>query len=466
MLNYSFYPFKKKLEEIDGDDLMLLKEVSEGWYVDYKVQCIKIPDLAKHLSAFANQYGGWLIIGVSEDKNGLRTAAGFPGVDVDDVEKISREIREASSAHSNPVILYEEKIIKGPVAEVGLEEGKAIVIIGIPMSMNSPHIHSSGRIYRRVADQSKPKEEKDRHILDDLWKRGVERKKKVARLLTDVPRLPEQQKNSPFAHIYFKPRYGQMPPAKMLEFSEFAKIVTNAEKDVVGVHAPMTAISTAPNGFVARQIEGNDPSRAALSIRWWNNGVVRFDIPLNSYDLHRFLNTHNENKYALEYRRLAVEAGYKELTIVDYSVFIQIVASLTNYYLRFLKITGDNRDVYSCFTLRNVFYTAPYIDSEGFLNRVKEHSIPLVFEENIVIPEEPSEDSMMLHRSETRDGDYDDGNEYQMLVYKFAVGIFYNVLQSVGAVGDAASFTADIEAWGFDKIGGSRQKTESESNCF
>jgi hypothetical protein len=55
-------------------------------------------------------------------------------------------------------------------------------------------------------------------------------------------------------------------------------LVRNAKKEIVGLHAPMEAISTTSDGFIARQIKGNDPSMATLAMRWWHDGTVRFDI--------------------------------------------------------------------------------------------------------------------------------------------------------------------------------------------
>ena len=111
MLNYSYYPFKNKLDNLNYTDLKGLEQVAEGWYIDYKRQGLKIIDYAKHISGFANQYGGWLIIGIDESSNGKRTAEKFLGVSLDEVEKISTELREAVSAHINPEVLYEEKSI-------------------------------------------------------------------------------------------------------------------------------------------------------------------------------------------------------------------------------------------------------------------------------------------------------------------------------------------------------------------
>jgi hypothetical protein len=217
------------------------------------------------MSAFSNQYGGWLVIGVSEKKDGSRTADEFLGIEKIEVEKNTIALREAASAHVSPEVLYEEKVIEGPIDEIGLAEGKAIVVVGIPRSVSPPHIHSSGRIYRRIADQSKPKEETDRYILDELWNRGEEHRKKNAKLLTEIPELPECQSDSSWAYIHFKPSERQLPPNKLLAFDEFVRIVKNSDKSMNGAHAPMSAAHSALNGYVARQIEHNNPSLASLT---------------------------------------------------------------------------------------------------------------------------------------------------------------------------------------------------------
>ncbi len=447
MLNYSYNPFKNALEEIDGSDLLLLRDVAEGWYVDYKSLGLKIDDYGKHLAAFANQYGGWLIIGVTEKNDGSRTADKFVGIHNADVEKISLQLREAAASHVNPTVLYEEKIIKGPIEEIELENDKSIIIVGIPRSLNTPHIHSSGRIYRRLADQSKPKEETDRFILDELWKRGNEHQKNVTQFLTQIPRLPEKQSNSTWAHIFFKPSESQLPPKKDLEFNQFLDIVTNANDCVTSPYAPMQAIHTTAKGYVARQIENNDPSLAALAINWFNDGSVRLDIPLNCYDMPNFLETHDKNQFAEEYCRIAYEAGYRNMEIVDFSIFVKILAALSNCYLHMLEAIDDKRDIYSCFTLRNVFYTSPYVDSAKFIERIKKFSLPLTTEQEIVFPQEPTDENMFLHGIE-RPSSYE---EIFPLPIMFVLPIVFKVFNSVGIVQDIETFASDIDAWGFGK---------------
>ncbi|MGI2153315.1 AlbA family DNA-binding domain-containing protein [Shewanella oncorhynchi] len=464
MLNYSYYPFKNKIEEIDFNDLLILREVSEGWYIDYKVQGLKITDFAKHLSAFANQYGGWLIIGISEAPDGSRTASEFLGIPNEQLEKLSRDIREASAAHVNPEVLYEEKVIKGPLEDIGLAEGKSILVIGIPMSHNTPHIHASGRIYRRLADQSKPKEETDRYILDELWRRGKNHQDKIKDFLKNIPELPESQSDNPWVHIYFKPADGQLAPKKSLSFDEFSKIVRNTNNDILGVHAPMQAINTTANGFIARQIENNDPSLASLTIRWWHGGRVRFDIPLNQFDFKGFIATQERNKYAFDFCKLAHEVGFKDMKIVDYSMFIQILASLSISYIHMLNLTSDKRDIYSCYTLRNVFHTSPYVDSELFMKRIREFSLPLTVDRIISIPSEPTEETMFFHPHKDLHIEHDSYERNKAVPFIFSLPLIYQIFESVGIISNIDDLTKDNDIWGFSKVNNATNTVPNQTN--
>jgi hypothetical protein len=453
MLNYSYYPFKNILEDIGAEDLVLLKDVSEGWYIDYKVQSLKIPDLAKQLSAFANQYGGWLIIGVNEASDGSRTASEFVGIPASELEKVSRNIREASSAHVNPEVLYEEKVISGPIESIGLAEDKAIIIIGIPMSENTPHIHSSGRIYRRLADQSKPKEETDRYILDDLWKRGSDRKIKLRNFLTTTPAIPSSQSDSSWAYIFLKPSHSQKGSSKKLSFKDFSEVL-GAEnvKTMNGVKMKFDGIYSTSDGFIARNIGTNDPSLATTSFRWWHDGTVRLDIPLNKYDLFAFLNNSEKYKNGDDYYRLANEMGYENIDIVDYSIFWVITASMMNVYLQILDLLGDKRDVYSCFTIKNLFHTIPFIDSKFFMERARKHFIPLTVDKDIVSPKEPSEENMFLHRYSDRNVNIKCADEYSALPFVFSLPVIYRVLQSVGIINSYDDIKGDTDIFGFHNI--------------
>lgn len=73
-----FNPFGRPPETVTADHLSALLGVREGWYIDFKSELPEAKSIAKSVSSFANTYGGWLCVGVSEAvDNGHRT--GFAG---------------------------------------------------------------------------------------------------------------------------------------------------------------------------------------------------------------------------------------------------------------------------------------------------------------------------------------------------------------------------------------------------
>ncbi|MEP1740179.1 MAG: ATP-binding protein [Kangiellaceae bacterium] len=450
MLDYSFYPFKNSLEEIDSSDLELLKDCPEGWYLDYKSRPLKIVDYAKHIAAFANQYGGWLILGVTELEDGTKRPDRFDGFDAKELEKVATDIREASAAHINPPVLYEEKVVSGPIKSIGLEEGKSILVIGIPQSSNTPHIHSSGRVYRRLADQSKPKEINDRYTLDELWRRGLENRKELSAKLTNVPSLVNPK--GPFIHVYLSPSDSQAPPKKRLKFDKFVEIISGSEKIVKGISVPMDSIHSNSKGFIGRQIGNNDPSLNAVSINWHYDGSARLDIPLNTYDMSSFRECSSIFDHALRYLILAEKQGYQSMKIVDYSNFILVLTSLTNTYLHLLDEIDDRREVYSCFTIRNVFQTSPFLNSDKFIKRVKQYSFPLVNEDEIVFPQRPDYSNMILHSNKNRMNLKESNKAPELEAFFFAFPLFFGIFKSIGLATYHDDLLKDREAWGFDLI--------------
>jgi len=83
-----YYPIKN---QPDFESLIHIGETSECIHWDYK-QAFNSKDseaIAIDLAAFANTYGGTLLIGVAEKKeNGLKVASGFvPNIDVEEIKK-------------------------------------------------------------------------------------------------------------------------------------------------------------------------------------------------------------------------------------------------------------------------------------------------------------------------------------------------------------------------------------------
>ena len=45
MRHYNFNPFDKDIKDIETDDLAVLTDVCEGWYIDYKEKIIDLKNL-------------------------------------------------------------------------------------------------------------------------------------------------------------------------------------------------------------------------------------------------------------------------------------------------------------------------------------------------------------------------------------------------------------------------------------
>jgi|GEM_PF-7005316 len=180
MVDYN--PFEKPLHEVDFEDLESLGEnhVSEGYYVEYKRS---IPgsqpgySVAKVIASFANTYGGWFFLGITESFN---NEAGAPiGISLSDYPQPKETIRQWVRTQVDPNPDFESHLVQNPEFE-----DFAVVVILVPESNHTPHILADGVIYRRSGEESNPIEpETERWVLDRLYEGRAERERKRDRVL-------------------------------------------------------------------------------------------------------------------------------------------------------------------------------------------------------------------------------------------------------------------------------------------
>jgi hypothetical protein len=226
------HPFPKPLQDIVPADLLSLRDVSEGWYVEYKSTIIPPRSLAKSLSAFANQYGGYLFLGVEESSDGRNVAASFLGIDSSDVAKLEAALRDASRNSVSPHIYYQHRVLNGPEPQLGLQAGRAVVVVHVPQGPDAPYVHNDGKIYRRVGDASDPRPETDRTALDLLWQRGQRARNRLASFVEPTFRAGDEEDDTPLVHIFISHdplEAGDRRPA--LSFEDF--VSTMRTPDIV-----------------------------------------------------------------------------------------------------------------------------------------------------------------------------------------------------------------------------------------
>ena len=132
----------KPISDISYEDIKQLKVdcVEESDIIDYKREFSPDDSYLKHICAFANTRGGYLIFGVTEEGDGgPPTEINGIARDVINKEAIVNKIL----AHITPRLNVEMKAISIPNNE------KSILIIHIPDSYMRPHYNKDFRYYKR-----------------------------------------------------------------------------------------------------------------------------------------------------------------------------------------------------------------------------------------------------------------------------------------------------------------------------
>jgi predicted HTH transcriptional regulator len=163
-----YTPFTREFDDLDSNDLLVLYGVLEGWHVEYKREVPSASAIAKSITAFANTYGGWLILGVGEKSREEAVAGSFLGIEESDADGFLQRIRQSVANHCQPAPYFRTKLVRGAAESIGLEAGRCVIVCHVPWGPEAPYVHKDGRIYRRVGDGSEPRAENDRFVLDQL----------------------------------------------------------------------------------------------------------------------------------------------------------------------------------------------------------------------------------------------------------------------------------------------------------
>jgi hypothetical protein len=375
-MNFRYNPFSCELADVSAAELSGLREVSEGWYVEYKSQPISVKAFGKSLSAFANQYGGWLIIGVAADQNTL-CATAFPGVLKEDVPRVLQALRNSAKDTLNPEVFYETRVFDGPVNEIELDPARSIVVVRIPPGVDTPHVHIDGRIYRRVGDASDPRPENDRVILERLWRKGDRVRQRLAEFVTRTPVTSQAEENQPFLHLALL-----SDPYQVKEhwypkgFSEFvAQMRTNP--------IPFDNFFSRAQGFVARQVADNQANRRVFTWEFSRNCDSFVTMPINSYTAPDYLAGYGT---APEFIAVVNEAALTGVRFLDLNAIFSAVGAIASRHRKLVEEAEIMGPFFVKAHLENVWRTVPFIDMSSYIAHVREYGIPVVQDESVLVP--------------------------------------------------------------------------------
>ncbi|MBC7163213.1 MAG: ATP-binding protein [Immundisolibacter sp.] len=398
MQGYS--PFDKPLRDLQSADLKALKQASEGWYIEYKRETPNAVAIAKSLSAFANTYGGWLFLGVQEESKVNPVAGEFPGLPRDEVDSSLQRLRKSAVDHLNPTPHFETKVLWGPDSEVGLAEGRAVICAWIPQSSSAPHIHRTGQIYRRVSDASEPKAENDRFVLDQLWRRGDDIKHTHKDWYDRDPEFSTQEKSQPYVRLMLIADRWAERGLWIDVHDDQVRAALGEPGEVIGI--PFDTVHTSSDGFIGRQLKGNDPQNLTLTWRLRRSLVSDVFIPLPLFQPdHRALLAQDLDGYMHTQRFIDLLGRYNTnaLRIVDLNYVFSVLIGVAEIQERLCKLAGWSESYHLKVKLLNCWRTIPYIDVADVLDRFETYGPPMCLDSVAAFPRLPGpEDYLEIFR--------------------------------------------------------------------
>jgi Putative DNA-binding domain len=138
---------------VDGTPEGLLLELKEQW---------RMESVSKAVCAFANAFGGLLIIGAAQAPDG--SIAAYPGLDSG--REWALLVKDAIIGHVSPLPAWGVVVVEDPD-----DPGRVVIVVRTQASARTPHIvTSSGVIYQRSPAGSDPI--RDAATVRDLAERG------------------------------------------------------------------------------------------------------------------------------------------------------------------------------------------------------------------------------------------------------------------------------------------------------
>lgn len=151
----------KQWNQINKEDIEILLacDDDENFFFEYKNDDVSTKKLIKEVSAFANTYGGYIIIGIDDDKK-------ISGCTKWNEQRIHITIHDDIT----PIPNFDVK-------KITIDKERAIYIIKVEEGSLPPYITNTGKIYERVSSGSFPINESSKLI--QLYYKREEQNKKI-----------------------------------------------------------------------------------------------------------------------------------------------------------------------------------------------------------------------------------------------------------------------------------------------
>lgn len=436
----NFSPFDKNITDLKETDLSVLidKEISEGWYIEYKREVPKINSkldnikIAKSVSSFANTKGGWIFYGIeTDDKN---KPASFCGIDIKEFKNFEDQISQVINANISPKPYYHFK-------QITLENNKTVFIIKVEESPTPPYITSQGVIYQRENNESKPI--KDRYIIEKLNEKTNEYNLAIERFSKfDLGETRGQSESyQTFIELFIFPLPFNDFEFKSFSSSEFFKNIANrfyqhinlnfgssGDNSAITLNIDFNSIFSSDGSLIIRPLNENNLIYKSTTVELFKNGNLKFLLPVHEFDANNIPKKYKDSKtleYILDkyspmetvdqndYRMNLGNSKYdlppiKKRKVTDFVNHVKFIDGLDIIFtiliiiIKYKQVLKDNdfdfdNEIGFRIKIKDCWRKFVFFDNEEYLEMLKLYNIPLSPKNEINMPEFKDGNSYILN---------------------------------------------------------------------
>jgi hypothetical protein len=384
-----YNPFEKNIEELTIDDIKALqsKQVKEGFYVEYKSVFVRETlKIAHSIASFANTHGGWYFVGIGTDASNLPIS--FAGFSMAEQPKPIEHLRDIIKDKIDPFPVYYTNLIE-------FDDGKAILVVQIPESDETPHITKDGRIYRRNAegsDPSNPVAEPNRYVLDKLYEKSAKLQNEIERFCQKEIPLSKAEENNSFLEAYLMPY-----PLGLLNIDQFTKIAfleslkktmndpTKAKfTDDVQMETQISFnnVGASWRSIIFRQCNPKSLKFTTLTFELFVNGNAKIIIPFEFIPV-----TSKRTSPAWEKLTTSmIDEDISLFRIIDGFKTLNVFVTMLQKYIDILISQNWQNNILIAYRLENTWRTILFLDSAQFIKHIEANGVPICQRENAWIP--------------------------------------------------------------------------------
>ncbi len=353
----------KTLSSIEFDDFKQLKEIEEGYAVEYKstwdlsVQK-KVP---KIITSFANANGGWLFVGICNDG----TYAGISRTRSDFDQTIAQIVRR----HISPLPRFETRYVEDGGS------GKGVLVVEIQEGIEPPYI-ADGSVFVRVGSSSEQFTAKaDSHILIDLHQKARRKQEEIEQFCHRTVYFPPTQMVAgsskyklPIVDIFLKILH---PARRPFLFADFDEMTGSMLRNISSCGLTGYICQHSHSSLIFKSGRGNIVDNVSPTIELFHDGSIKLSVPLT------LLQAEEREEAIRRLQKLRPIQNIDLVQIVDGKSSIVQLLTVCSAVKKYAKERGRHRaDFAEAYEFENLQGTIVEFSTSSYSEYVQKHGFP------------------------------------------------------------------------------------------